>query len=256
MCRWLAYWGEPIFIEDLVTKPDHSLIQQSLRATEAKTETNGDGFGIGWYGTKPEPGLYREILPAWNDDNLLHISAHLRSRLFFAHVRASTGTATSRSNCHPFSQGRWMFMHNGQIGGYAAVRRRLEQALPDSLYLARTGTTDSEVIFLLALSMGLESDPVNAMEACLARVKLEMDQAGIEDPLRFTAALSDGESLYAFRYSSDRQAPTLYHSDLKSPSLTVVSEPLDTDRTRWTSVPQDHVLIVTSNGNETRPMVV
>ncbi len=248
MCRWLAYWGHPRFMEDLVTKPDRSLIHQSLHAAEAKTETNGDGFGIGWYGEKETPGLYREILPAWNDENLRHLATQIRSRLFFAHVRASTGTATTRSNCHPFSHGRWLFMHNGQIGGYGAVRRRLERELPDDLYSSRQGTTDSEVIFLLALAQGMEDDPVGGMERSLKLVRQTMTEAGIKDPLRFTAALSDGRSLYAFRYSSDAFAPSLYHDTVGSGALTVVSEPLDTDRARWSAVPQGHVLSVYQDG--------
>ncbi len=134
MCRFLAYSGQPVFLEEFVSSPCNSLIHQSQHATEAKTGTNGDGFGLGWYGDRPEPGLYREIRPAWSDENLLSIARQVRSPLFFAHVRAATGTASTRANCHPFAHGRWMFMHNGQIGGYGAVKRRLEALIPDGLY--------------------------------------------------------------------------------------------------------------------------
>ncbi|MEX0760572.1 MAG: ATP-binding protein, partial [Tistlia sp.] len=134
MCRWTVHAGEPVFLEQLVLEPCHSLIAQSQHAREAKAETNGDGFGLGWYGERPEPGLYREILPAWSDANLRSLCQQLRARLFFAHVRASTGTATARANCHPFAFGRWLFMHNGQIGGYERIRRRVEALIPDALY--------------------------------------------------------------------------------------------------------------------------
>ena len=90
MCRLTAYLDEPLFLEELITKPQHSLMRQSLRAEEAKVVTNGDGFGIGWYGDRAEPGVYREVTPAWSDDNLMALSQTLRSRLFFAHVRAAT----------------------------------------------------------------------------------------------------------------------------------------------------------------------
>ena len=86
MCRWIAYKGAPIFMEDVVTKPCHSLIQQALHATEAKTGTNGDGFGIGWYGERDEPGIYRELRPAWSDENLNSLCGQVQSRMFFAHV--------------------------------------------------------------------------------------------------------------------------------------------------------------------------
>lgn len=81
--------------------PNHSLIAQSMQSAEAKVNTNGDGFGIGWYAHNAEPGLYRDTQPAWGDENLLSITKQVKSSLFFAHVRASTGTATSRPNCHP-----------------------------------------------------------------------------------------------------------------------------------------------------------
>src|SRR6202008_7436 len=113
MCRWIAYRGESIALEQDVTAPAHSLVVQSLKALESTASTNGDCFGPGWYAEHDEPGLSREVRPAWSDENLRHLCRHIRSRLFFAHVRASTGTATTRPNCHPFAHGRWMFMHNG-----------------------------------------------------------------------------------------------------------------------------------------------
>ena len=74
MCRFIAYLGKPIFLDELIAKPRHSLLRQSLRAEEAKTVTNGDGFGIGWYGERPEPAVYREVMPAWSDDNLMSLA--------------------------------------------------------------------------------------------------------------------------------------------------------------------------------------
>lgn len=60
MCRWIAYRGETTAFEHYITEPEHSLVTQSLRALQATTGTNGDGFGLAWYGSHPEPGLYRE----------------------------------------------------------------------------------------------------------------------------------------------------------------------------------------------------
>jgi len=70
MCRWLAYSGPPIHPDAYLFEAENSLIQQSLKAQLAVTPTNGDGFGLGWYGARPEPGLFRDVLPAWNDENL------------------------------------------------------------------------------------------------------------------------------------------------------------------------------------------
>src|SRR5918997_783073 len=185
MCRFLAYSGEPVFLSSLVSAPAHSLVHQSLHAAEAKTGTNGDGFGIGWYGERAEPGLYREVRPAWSDENLRSLCDQVRSRLFFAHVRASTGTSSTRANCHPFAYGRHLFMHNGQIGGYQRIRRRIEELIPDEFYDHRLGTGDSEAIFLAALAEGLPDDPIPAMARPLRRVRHLMDAAGVDEPLRF-----------------------------------------------------------------------
>jgi glutamine amidotransferase len=247
MCRFLAYRGEPIFLTDLVCAPTHSLVHQSLHATEAKTGTNGDGFGIGWYGERPTPGLYREIRPAWSDENLRSLCDQVRSGLFFAHVRASTGTSTTRANCHPFAHGRHLFMHNGQIGGYARIKRRLEAMIPDDLYDARLGTTDSEAIFLLALANGLIENPVAAMARTLKTVRGLMAGADVAEALRFTAAFSDGESLWAYRWACDGKPPTLYFRE-ESGNLLVVSEPID-DRARgWREVPKGCALIARAGG--------
>ena len=102
----------------------------------------------------PDPGVYREVRPAWSDDNLRNLCRHIRSPLFFAHVRATTGTAVTRPNCHPFVSGRWSFMHNGQIGDWSLIRRKVEELIPDTYYNTRLGTTDSEAVFLAILGAG------------------------------------------------------------------------------------------------------
>ncbi|MCU9846896.1 class II glutamine amidotransferase [Defluviimonas sp. WL0024] len=237
MCRWAAYTGTPIFLEDIVSRPGHSLIHQSQCASECKSAINADGFGLAWYGDREEPGLFRDILPAWSDPNLRSLTAQVKSHLFLAHVRASTGTATSRNNCHPFAVGRWSFMHNGQIGGYDALRRDAEMLIPDHLYAHRKGATDSEALFLVALGEGLDEDPKGALERATARFEVLSRAKGAAPHVRMTAAFSDGEKLYAARYATDAGAPTLYHrwSDSRR-GRAVVSEPLETGEC-WDSVP-------------------
>lgn len=233
MCRFVAYRGDPIFLDELIAKPSHSLMRQSLRAEEAKTVTNGDGFGVGWYGSRAEPGVYREVLPAWSDDNLISLSASVRSHLFFAHVRAATGGGIARQNCHPFHYGRYLFMHNGQIGGYAGLRRTLESLLPDEMYVARRGATDSELLFLLAMARVAQGDSVpGAVLGVLEHTQVLMRGRGISAPLRFAAALADGERLWAFRMASDEAPPTLYQRRTGSGAV-VASEPLNDGEDGW-----------------------
>lgn len=247
MCRFLAYQGQPVLLESVVAKPCHSLIQQSLCANEGKTAINGDGFGLGWYGERAEPGIYRDLRPAWSDDNLLSICAQVRSPLFFAHVRAATGTATMRANCHPFSHGSNLFMHNGQIGGYPRVRRAIEALIPDPLYANRHGTTDSEAIFLAALAEGAASDAPAAFGLVLSRVRAIAREAKLREPTRFAAAFTNGEHLFAFRWACDAKAPTLYWRQDEH-GLHVVSEPWDESRSAWNALPQGCALIAERQG--------
>lgn len=250
MCRWLSYRGDPVFLEEYLFDQDHSLIVQSLQARKAVTTTNGDGFGVGWYGTRPEPGLFREILPAWNDSNLKTLAHHIESSLFFAHVRASTGTATTRSNCHPFALGRWMFMHNGQIGGFERIRRRFENALSDDMYRHRGGTTDSEAMFLHFMEGLNDNGPKESLEAMIRRVLDLLERDGIDDPFRMTVAISDGATLYAARYSTDDRPPSLYYRQ-RSNDVLVVSEPLDDRHHSWVMLPPGSFLACDAAGDIT-----
>jgi predicted glutamine amidotransferase len=247
MCRWAAYLGEPVYLEEIVSAPCHSLIAQSQSAQEAKTSTNADGFGIAWYGDRAEPGLYRDILPAWSDQNLKSLCRQIRSGLFLAHVRASTGGATSRSNCHPFVSGRWSFMHNGQIGGFEKIRRRLENGISDELYDQRLGTTDSELFFLMLLQHGLDRDPLLAVRKAVRQVTDRAAEAGIERSFKLTAAFSDGRSLHAVRYSSQGQAPTLYMARTRT-GYCLVSEPFDRDGCSFESIPASSFVTITAEG--------
>jgi len=248
MCRLVAYLGEPIFLDTVVCAPAHSLLHQSLRAEEARTVTNGDGFGLGWYGERDEPGVYREVMPAWSDENLLALCATVRSRLFFAHVRAATGGGIARHNCHPFRHGKWLFMHNGQIGGYARLRRALEAQLPDTLFAARRGATDSELLFLLALTrIDAGQAPARAMQGVLEDTGAMMARLGIAEPLRFAAALTDGEQLLAFRFASDDRPPTLYVGGCAQGRI-VASEPLDAHPEDWRAVPPNSWLRLDAGG--------
>jgi glutamine amidotransferase len=241
MCRWIAYRGEPIPLEQYVTAPAHSLIVQSVQALESTASTNGDGFGLGWYGEHPEPGLYREVRPAWSDENLRYLCRHIQSGLYFAHVRASTGTPVTRPNCHPFACGRWMFMHNGTIGNWTRIRRQVEQLIPDELYGSRIGTTDSEAVFLAILGAGGDRDPVGATSEIMSRVTEMVSTNGMKEPLRFTAALANGSDLFAFRYAANDKANSLYYRE-SGQNVVIVSEPLDTERAHWKPVPPGHVI--------------
>lgn len=246
MCRLAAWIGDPVPLEQIIISPAHSLLTQSQDATEAKLAVNGDGFGISWYQKgEPQPGLYRDVLPAWSDGNLPSLCRMIHAPVFLAHVRASTGAETSRLNCHPFAHGRWSFMHNGQIGGYTRIRRRLEASLSDAMYDLRRGSTDSELLFLMLLDEGLDTDPQGAMSRVLERLSAE--RLPSDKPDRITCVFSDGIKMFALRYASDAHAPTLYHRT-DSRGTIVASEPLDASGYGWKPFDLNTLTIVRKRG--------
>ena len=246
MCRFLAYTGEPVFLDTLLIEPASSLVSQSLAAREAKTQVNGDGCGVGWYGARTEPGVYRGTLPAWSDANLVSLCHQVEASMFLAHVRSATSGEVSMANCHPFAVGRHLFMHNGQIGGYDRVRRSVEAMIPDDLYARRRGNGDSEAIFLAALGHGLDADPVAALSHTLAACTRMMHANGIAQALRFTAILADGEKLLAIRWASDDHPPSLYWRRLDT-GTAIASEPFGDTGDPWQPVPPGSIMTATGD---------
>ena len=268
MCRWMGYSGAPVLLEELLFKPKHSLIDQSMSSHSPDTPTNGDGFGVGWYDHKGRAGLFRSIRPAWNDFNLREVCAIIESPLFLAHVRATSQAAIQETNCHPFRHGRWLFVHNGEILEIEKIRRELLFAIDPGLFSEVSGTTDSEVMFYLALTFGLEREPIEAVERMAGFVEEVARRNGVSDPLWMTLGFSDGEKLYGVRYASDGDAPTLYHSrameDLYrlNPALrdrfaadarAIVSEPPGDAAAGWSEIPQGTAVTVERGAIEARP---
>jgi predicted glutamine amidotransferase len=270
MCRWMAYTGSPVLLENLLFKPKHNLIDQSMSSHSAETPTNGDGFGIGWYGHQGRAGLYHSIRPAWNDMNLHDLAAQIESPLFLAHVRATSQATVQETNCHPFRCKNWLFVHNGEIFEIEKIRRDLLLAIAPELFPFILGTTDSEVMFFLALTLGLESDPLGALARMAGFIEQAGRARGIADALWMTVAVTDGKKLYAVRYASDGDAPSLYHSrdmdevyrivpDLRSllgrTSRLIVSEPVGKFAEMWKEVPQSSSVEVVGEKVVVRPFV-
>ena len=255
MCRWLAYSGSPVCLEDLLFKPKNSLVVQSKHSKLGATTTNGDGFGVGWYGSPETPGVFRSTEPAWNDRNLRELSALAKSGRVFAHIRASTGSAVQQTNCHPFRNGRWLWMHNGLLSGFATIKRDLAMAVDPSLFAEIEGSTDSEMLFFLALTYGLKDDPPTAVARAVGLVEDVARRHGIDEPVQMTVATTDGQTTWAFRYSSMGRSRSLFHSTdmstlraqypdnptlhvLSDDARLVVSEPLGDLHGAWREVPE------------------
>ena len=267
MCRWLAYSGSPLRIEDLLYRPQHSLIDQSLHSQLGAETTNGDGFGVGWYGVGDTPGVFRSVEPAWNDRNLRELSGHIVSPLVFAHIRASSGSAIQQTNCHPFRYGRWLWMHNGVLREFQTVKRDLVLAVDPSLYPGIEGSTDSEVFFYLALTLGLEDDPPRAVADAVGLIEEIGLRHGVDNPVQMTVATSDGKRIWGFRYSTEHESRTLFYStdvatvralhpeveilhDVSDESRLIVSEPIRDLPGAWNEVPESSWGVVDREGHD------
>ncbi len=270
MCRWLAYSGSPVLLEDLLYKPQNSLVVQGQHSRLGATTTNGDGFGVGWYGAYDTPGLFRSTEPVWNDRNLRELCAHARAARVFAHIRASTGSAVQQTNCHPFRHERWLWMHNGALVGFRQMKRDLAMAVGADLFADIEGSTDSEMFFFLALTFGLRDDPPAGVARAVALVEDVGRRHGIEFPVQMTVATTDGETTWAFRYSSEGRSRSLFQStdvstlrhqypdnpvlhELSDDTRLVVSEPLGDLQGAWHEVPESSYVVVHGGNDEVHP---
>lgn len=243
MCRLFAYQGEPNFLSDHIFEPEHSLIEQSHNATKGKMSINADGYGLSWQSDRQDSVVFKDILPAWGCSNLENIAYNIKSPTFIAHVRATTSAPVSRLNCHPFKHDGWVFAHNGQINEYQKIQRQVENALPDNLFAAKHGQTDSEVIFLGLLDYGFDADPVAATQKYIEFIEAIAADKNIQKPLVLTAAMFKQDKLVLIRYASKgRAAPSLFQKQCHS-GVCFASEPSDNDN-NWHSVANNSLTIV------------
>jgi predicted glutamine amidotransferase len=265
MCRWMAWFGQPVLIDELLFKSQHGIVDQSLHSRLGAEPTNGDGFGLGWYGAGEGPAVYCSVAPAWGDANLRELAAHVESPLFLAHVRAAIGSPVQQTNCHPFRRGRWLFVHNGYLGGFHAVRRDLMLAVDPSLFADIQGSTDTEVVFHLALTFGLEEDPIGALERTVGFIEAVAGRHGVEDAVQASFGVSDGESLWAVRYATADRPRSLFASAdadsvrrlypdnprfgrLTHDDRLIVSEPFSDLPGLWQEIPESTAVTVRRGG--------
>lgn len=266
MCRWIAYTGQPIYIDQIATVPTHSLVKQSLDSrlrfsTDNEVlNVNGDGFGIGWYNEKEVPGIFKDESPAWSNQNLLNVSQQIKARIFFAHIRAATTGDVQRSNCHPFKFKNWMFQHNGYISDFNEIRQELCSGIGPDYYKNIKGNSDSEIFFHIALSYGLQNDPKTALKKAIKRVQKVAGDKKTEGNINLSCALSDGETMYTFRYAEGEKANTQFYSSAFNVGLTahipeekcprpgrnivIVSEPLDSLEKNWKEIPENTFMAI------------
>jgi predicted glutamine amidotransferase len=265
MCRWMAWFGQPVLIEELLFNTPHGIVDQSLHARMGAEPTNGDGFGLGWYGHGDGPAVYRSVAPAWSDANLRDLAGHIESPLFLAHVRAAIGSPVQQTNCHPFRRGRWLFVHNGFLAELPRIRRDLMLAIEPDLFPDVHGSTDTEIVFHLALTFGLEEDPVGALEQTIGLIEAVAERHGVGAAVQGSFGMSDGDTLWAVRYASEGPARSLFASAdtesirrlhpenprfqrLGEDDRLIVSEPFSDLPGLWHEIPQSTAVTVQRGG--------
>lgn len=284
MCRFMIYKGhDPMVLSDLLTKPAHSIINQSFDSRlrlDMRNPINGDGFGVGYYAANNEPCIFKAITPAWNNVNLNNLLRCTEAKLVFGHVRASTQGVLLETNCHPFLYGKLMFMHNGGVLAFLRIKKRLVNHINDEYFLFLQGLTDSECCFALLLDtlFKMGHDPADknlhlghsAMrQALLTTIDLIRSwQVEVTlEPLLLNFAVTDGELVVVLRYITLRhdEAALLHFSTglrffeyepglFKMERLNrlqdvifVASEPLTFERGDWICVPTNTVVTISSN---------
>jgi len=287
MCRFLIYKGrQEILLAHLILNPTHSILTQSYDCRlrlDMRRPHNGDGFGIGYYTSKElgcEPCIFTSTTPAWNCTNLNRLAEKTTSSLVFAHVRATTTGQLSELNCHPFHYNSIMFMHNGNIGEFQKIKKKIVLDIKEEYFLVIQGSTDSEYVFALFLDsldrVGVDtsSAPANgfghqvlrkAMVETIARLNTLATDAGITEPSLLNLAATDGHSVVCTRYISSKtdEAASLYFSsgtrfheyksggfyrmerhDRGQDLVMVASEPLTFERGDWVTVPTNSILSI------------
>lgn len=276
MCRFIAYQGHPVLIADLLYRPRHSLVRQSMRAELMSQPFNADGFGIGFYTDgEASPCIVRTCAPAWSNRGIESIAQRLRAARVFAHIRAaSPGLPVQDTNCHPYGHGRFQFMHNGDLANFRRFKRRLQSGLSDAAWEAIEGSTDSEHAFAVFLDEagGAHADLTSAglrdaLAATLVRL-VELDAAsGPPGSLICNFAVSDGRSTVVSRFASRAARPaSLYYSagagylldgedgdmlpaDGDRPrAVMVASEPITRRPEDWIELPLNHTLTIDADG--------
>ena len=277
MCRFAAYIGAPLLINDVISKPRDSLIKQSLDAKESDIKMNGDGFGIGWYNNSVSqiPAIFVSILPAWNDMNLKNISHQITSTCFFAHVRAAGEGAVALLNCHPFHFHQFMFMHNGGIGGFKKIKLALFNLLDEDCFLNIKGETDTETLFALWLTyffkakktMRTLNSMVTAWQQTITTIEDLQATHQVKQTTYINAAVTDGIHLTTVHYSSNPNDLLSLHYTagkafvhtkeglhmLPSPhknhfeAILIASERLTIYENEWQEIPAQHLIAIDHN---------
>lgn len=234
MCRHLGYLGPPVTLDELVLTPEHSLLEQtwSPAQTRGGATINADGFGVGWYTLRDTPRRYRSVSPLWSDTGFAELAKEISSTAILAAVRsATTGMPVQESACAPFSEGRWLFSHNGVVRDWPRSLAKLAATVDVTELMTLEAPTDSATLWLLLRQRLREGQPPDSAVAEL------VGQAATSAPgSRLNLLLTDGEKLVATTWTH-----SLWVREQRG-CVTVASEPFGVTAD-WEEVPDQHLVV-------------
>lgn len=248
MCRFAAYLGPEIPLQQFLLDPPHSLYRQSWEPHELKyAKLNADGFGFGWYSPEGIPSTYTSILPIWSDSNLPALARSLSNSLWIAEVRSATaGNPVHQFNTAPFHDDELLFVHNGFINEFDyQVRPGIAEMLSPEVAALIKGNTDSEYLFAcLRQFLNAKSGP-EIPAAVAALFELVSDLCG-DAPALLNMVITEGARLYATRHGLNHECPSLYYTtdDEMFPGGQLIASERFSDDSFWQPVPEHHMLIL------------
>ncbi|SDM69891.1 ergothioneine biosynthesis protein EgtC [Allokutzneria albata] len=246
MCRHLGYLGREILLGELLLLPPRSLMRQSWAPEDMRGggTVNADGFGVGWYTpTRPEPTRYRTVRPLWSDTVFASLAGTTSSGAVLAAVRSATvGMPVVETANAPFTDGEWLFSHNGRVDGWPVSLAGLAARLPTVDLMTLDAPTDSAVLWALVRDRLRAGVPPGD---ALAEVVAEVDAAAPRS--RLNLMLTNGRQLAATTWD---HALSVRHT---GDGVLVSSEPID-DSPDWTALSDKQLVLATESTVDTESL--
>ena len=246
MCRHVGYLGPPITLAELAIEPPHSLVTQSYAPLDMRGggRINADGFGVGWFPDDAgEVARYRRATPIWSDESLPSLARAIRSAAMLAAVRSATvGMPVVETACAPFTDGEWLFSHNGVVLGWPDSVCGLASALPMADLLTLEAPTDSALLWALVRQrLAAGASPAEAVRSVVLDIEAAAPGRGSTCCSSIGRELVASTVVHALSY---RQTAT---------AVVVSSEPLD-DQPGWTSVPDRQLVVANADDVHINPI--
>jgi glutamine amidotransferase len=244
MCRHLAFLGAPTPLAELLIAPEHGLLTQSWAPRRQRHGTvNADGFGLGWYAPgHAAPARYRRSIPMWSDRSFMDVARVSSSTAVLAAVRSATvGTTPDESAAAPYTDGPWLFSHNGALDGWPDKVATLASRLPASRLLALEAQVDSALLWALVLERLAAGEAAADALAGVVRDVLAVT------PGRLNMLMTDGTTIAATAVGDS----LCWRTDDRG--TVVASEPCD-DGPGWYDVPDGSLLTATRHHVAVRPL--